>query len=167
MATSKLNLGTLLAGGLVLISAAAVIAGLVIVGSPQKARDNKRDNNLLQALVISSRTLQCYKQNFGSLTEDPQEMIAALNALPSTKNDANKNRCTHADWPDDPIAGADVSYRDLNEETFEICGNFLLPDPKMPESGNHSNNILIGLNTPRQSAGEHCYISRPISSLDE
>ena len=117
----------------IILVAAAAIAGFFIVGSPQKERLRKFDERRISDLQF----LQSEIINYWIKKEKLPENLVLL-----------KDDIRGVQIPKDPESGAEYGYEILSLESFKLCANFVLPSfgaknagvprPAYPEAGYYS-----------------------------
>jgi hypothetical protein len=97
--------------GVVIVVAAAVIAGLVITGSPQEQRMLRLDDRRLTDLQRISRTVENYYRDTEML---PAELEMIVNGW------------TSSGVPRDPETDMSYGYEVLSRTTYRLCADFAL-----------------------------------------
>lgn len=155
------DLGTWLAGGLIIVVLASIIAGLAVVGTPGKARAQKEDIAREAALAQTARVLNCYARGVGAL---PAEMSIIKTAINDSGSGIHTPAgCWQLEWKDDPITGEPFKIISADEKHVQICAVFALGDTELTwhnPSALTRNKIIIPDQTSRTSGGEHCYVVR-------
>jgi hypothetical protein len=148
--------GDWLAVALAGVASASVIAGLVIIGGPSKARDLQQDDARLQAVISTAEALNCYSRGVGPLPENLQVAREIMDDPGSPARLADG--CSNADWKDDPITGAPFDIRPVDAQHAEICAVFTQPGFQS-ERGFYLGYTpgYIDSATPRPEAGLFCY----------
>jgi hypothetical protein len=94
---------------LVLVVAAAVTTGIVIIGSPGEERTRRLDDRRVEDLQRISSAIEVYHKRHsgvpGSLDELSKEPGLSL-------------------VPRDPVTGQAYGYRTFNANSYELCGAF-------------------------------------------
>ena len=141
----------------------AIIGGLMMTGSPMKARDLKIDAKRLNNMQDIARVISCYADNNdgvlpGRLDEIKRSIDGGL------RNDPKLRRCQNLKWKKDPISDVDCEYNPLGEKSFELCGVFeRKQDPRLAQNKPiyGSNNRAVLNTTPlRTRAGRFCYTAK-------
>jgi hypothetical protein len=115
---------------------AAIIAGLLLIGSPAEQRvlalDRHRESDLSNITRATTRYWDLHS------------------SLPQSLDELAKYPSGYAFSITDPETGAPYEYRITGEKTFELCATFGAPTPKSPDEG---------LNVPayRHDAGRQCF----------
>ncbi|KDA03349.1 hypothetical protein [Hyphomonas oceanitis] len=148
--------GDWLAVALAGVASASVIAGLVIIGGPSKARDIQRDDMRLQAVVSTAEALNCYSRGIGPL---PGDMQVARRAIAEPGSPARLAQgCSNVDWKDDPISGEPFEIRPVDTKQAEICAVFARPGDGDAQSYYYGYGAAyINAETTRPEAGQFCY----------
>jgi hypothetical protein len=95
----------------ILIVAAAIVAGFFVVGSPQRGRLQQFDSKRINDLTQIQDTVLSYWQNKGQ--------------VPQSLNDLT-NQFTGTPLPKDPQTGTDYVYQMKSTSEFELCATFSL-----------------------------------------
>lgn len=141
----------------------AIIGGLMMTGSPMKARDLKIDAKRLNNMQDIARVISCYADNNdgvlpGRLDEIKRSIDGGL------RNDPKLRRCQNLKWKTDPVLDVDFEYKKLGEKSFELCGVFeRKQDPKLTKNKSiygTNQNIILDTTALRPNAGRHCYTAK-------
>jgi hypothetical protein len=95
-------------GVIALVVAAAVTAGLILVGPPSEARLERLDARRVEDLQRLSRLIDVYWAKHGRLP-------ASLDKVDSE---------AHADVIKDPMTGQPYEFRSTGEKRYELCAVF-------------------------------------------
>jgi hypothetical protein len=121
-----------LAAIVTLVVMAAVITGIVILGSPAEERAKRIDLRRVNDLQRMENAVNFY--------------FAERATLPASVEELSKQSGVRIG--SDPVTGAAYRYRALDAERFELCGTFDRPStPRM----------LTGVNLWEHPAGNHCF----------
>ena len=113
--------------------AAAIVAGLSVIGSPMHQRALQLDSRRVSDLSLISMQVSAYWSQHKSLPPD----LASLNlAHPMTS---------------DPVSGAAFEYATTGNETYRLCANF---DAASDAEGRPPGAYVLHWNHP---AGRHCF----------
>jgi len=159
---SKQNKGVWFAGGLTLVSLAAILGALLIVGGPQQARDERMDSKTFGQMLQTGQMLRCYYAEKGELPLEPRD------ALRLTPTDKNKNICKIRTRFGDQTFAKNITYTQPKTGTAKLCADF-----KRPIKSSNIKVMLQGayisyqeetitafaFNTPRPASGETCYLA--------
>lgn len=104
-----MNAGRIAFVGVIVVVAAAVVAGLVISGPPAEQRRLRADERRVSDLQQLSRAIQSYYVETTSL---PGELDALVNGWISSG------------LPRDPETEADYGYEITGDSTFRLCAEF-------------------------------------------
>lgn len=152
--------GWLVAASLVV----AIIAGLIMVGSPMKARDEKIDAKRLSNMQSTARVISCYAESAEGGLPNSIETIKTAVADGVHYNDPKNRRCQNLKWKTDPLTDMDFQYDRLGENSFQLCGIFERKEARRtkPADTIYNTNSRTVLNTTalRTSAGKHCYTAK-------
>lgn len=96
--------------GASLLVAAVVVTGLIVAGSPGRARVQKADEQRVTALLDISRAIESYYNQEGKLPE----YLAVVRKQPYV---------FVASW-NDPKTGEEYEYRTLAATKYELCAVF-------------------------------------------
>ena len=148
--------GDWLAGALVIVVVASIIAGLVVIGGPTKARQEQADGLRMQALAETAMALNCYNRGVGAL---PGDMTLVRTAIADAGSDARlASGCRNAVWRDDPISGEAFEIVPGDGHVGQVCAVFERPsrgDTGMRYYGQGAD--YINSAAPRTEAGRFCY----------
>jgi len=138
----------------------AIIGGLMMVGSPMKARDQKLDNKRLNNMQATARVISCYAVTHDAgLPETVEEIKAAIDG--GVKYESKQRQCRNLNWKKDPLTDIDFEYRRLSSNSFELCGVFARKqDPRLAQNNSiygTNNRDVLNTTGPRASEGRHCY----------
>jgi len=130
----------------IILVAAAAIAGFFIVGSPQKERLRKFDERRISDLQF----LQSEIINYWIKKEKLPENLVLL-----------KDDIRGVQIPKDPESGTDYGYEILSLESFKLCANFVLPsfgvgDSKIPQPA-YPGGVYYGESNWDHEAGPACF----------
>jgi hypothetical protein len=120
-----------LAGVVSLVVAAAIVTGVVILGSPSEERARRLDSRRVADLEGIRTAVNFYHSSRGQLPASLEELSREPGVRIST----------------DPITNEPYRYRALSAETFELCGIF--DRASAPRSGS-------GVDIWQHPAGPHC-----------
>jgi len=141
---------------------AAIIGGLLIVGGPAKARDQKIDAKRLRNMHMTARVISCYADDNDGAPQAIEPVKAALkkDAIPQGK----KPRCRNLKWGTDPVTNIDFEYNRFAEQRFELCGVFAREgDAKSGQTRpiyNATGRDILNTSTRRESGGRFCYAAK-------
>lgn len=150
---------TLFGWGVAIIIVGAIIGGLMMVGGPSKARDQKIDNKRLQSMQMNARAISCYADNNDGAPQSlkPVERSVKDGDMLHLK----KQRCRNLKWETDPVTETDFEYNRLGPQSFELCGIFAREGSKTSSyrGANYNANRVNILRTKisRTVGGRHCY----------
>ena len=105
----RLSRPQLLAGLLALVVVVAVVAGIVVVGSPAEQRTQRLDERRVGDLASIAQAADLYWTRHAQLPTSLNE----LTIEPGTRLRAN-----------DPATNAPYEYRRLDASSFEVCAQF-------------------------------------------
>ena len=160
MMTNKFN--AVFGWGVAAVIIAAIIGGLLMVGGPGKARDQKIDAKRLSNMHMTARVISCYALDNDGL---PQNSATAKKALESRSIKAGeKQRCRNLKWEVDPVTEEEFEYKRLEQKSFELCGVFLREGDnqsgqRRPVYNANSRNVL-DTSPSREASGRFCYIAK-------
>ena len=123
------------------ITAALVLYGIVLVGSPTQSRVERFDEQRVNDL--RSIQSEIYNQVYGSIPQKPEEKVLPK-PLPKTLEEVAKNATYQKLRLTDPVTEESYTYRP-RVTTFELCATFSL---------SRDQSIDIFWNHP---AGLHCF----------
>lgn len=127
----------LLATAACLGMAAAIVAGLRVVGSPTHQRSVQLDLRRVSDLSLMTMQISTYWSQHKSLPRD----LASL--------DLAKDRTT------DPVSGAAYDYVAVGAETYRLCATFELPsEPEGSARIYSASAVALRWDHP---AGRHCF----------
>ena len=121
----------ILAGVVSLVVLAAIVTGIVILGSPSEERARRLDQLRVNDLGGIKNAVNFYYDRNGR--------------LPSSLDELSKEPGVHIST--DPISGQAYRYRSLGADEFELCGTFDR-DSERPVSS--------GVDIWAHRAGDHC-----------
>ena len=98
-----------LAGALVVVVAAAVATGIVIIGSPGEERTRRLDTRRVSDLQQISQSVEVYHTRH-------QRVPASLDELSQEPGLAIVAR--------DPVNGQPYGYRSVDSDSYELCATF-------------------------------------------
>ncbi len=141
----------------------AIIGGLMMVGSPMKARDLKIDAKRLNNMQDIARVISCYAdKDEGGLPSSLDEIKDSIDG--GLRHDPKLRRCQNLKWKTDPVLDVDFEYKKLGEKSFELCGVFeRKQDPKLTKNKSiygTNQNIILDTTALRPNAGRHCYTAK-------
>lgn len=113
--------------------AAAIVAGLGVLGSPMHQRALQLDSRRVSDLTVISMQVSAYWSLHKSL---PPDLASLKLAQPMTS---------------DPVSGAAFEYATTGKETYRLCANF---DAASESDGRSYGAINVRWNHP---AGRHCF----------
>lgn len=162
------DLGTWLAGGLIVLAVGGAIAGLALVGGPGEARDTRTDRALIDALFQSEIVLACHHASKGVVPSDEAELRALIEEQSSGKvpaaignaDEAPPEICRRVPYFAGNIPKERFSYRRISADSGEVCLDFKgsradrLRRGVARESNAFGN--LAGLET---TAGRQCFMA--------
>lgn len=140
-----------------------VIGGLMMVGSPMKARDLKLDAKRLNNMQSTARLISCYADN--NLDGLPDALERAKASIGDGRfYDPKLRRCQNLKWKTDPLSDADFEYKRLGEKSFELCGVFERKQDSITTQNTaiygSNNKVILDTTIPRAKAGRHCYTAK-------
>lgn len=109
----------------------AVIAGLSVIGSPDRARDQRLDARRVDDLRELARAIDLYWSR-------EQRLPATLDALLTLDGEAL--------GLDDPVTGRPYEYREVSLRRFELCAEFVDAEAETDDQ-----------DFWRHPSGRHCY----------
>lgn len=138
---------------IILVVAAAIIAGFFIVGSPSEERLRRFDQQRIEGLQIIQNEIINYWQAKGSL---PQNL------------EALDDRLQDAIIPQDPETGQAYGYRAKGDLVFELCAKFKTPSRGgegspglttriIPAPPGETKPYYFGLESWQHDAGNVCF----------
>ena len=89
--------------------AAALVAGLIVVGGPSRGALEKRDNARLQDLLQLQNQVSCIRNG------QPGALPATLDPTP---------QCDYGAPTTDPVSGQPYVYERVGEDQFRLCADF-------------------------------------------
>jgi hypothetical protein len=135
----------------------AVIAGLITLGSPSRARDRRLDQLRIDDLAQLSAFIDGYWRKHAALPPSTDSLVAArdLDHVPS-----------------DPKTGTPYTYLASGERSYRLCATFALPsdsnaarsysyDPMVLNVGGSGMPIAQVPHSWRHGAGESCFDLTP------
>lgn len=165
--TRRNDVGLLLAAGLAAVSIGAIIAGLMLVGGPGKARDEKADDRLLTDLITIASQIECFVESSGSLPASLEELYAVVKVEPWNRP---TDECQNIRQVDEARALEAISYSLLSGQEARLCARFKRSSPAVPPSGSTliyyprgtdtSAFDRFGFGQDREHGGEQCYTGR-------
>ena len=126
-----------LAGVVSVVVLAAVVTGVVILGSPSEERARRLDRRLVEELSSIRTAVDSYYSKNGSLPASLDELWKGSPGLDLP-----------FDVIRDPVPPDAYRYRVLDAETFELCGRF--------ERASESR-VSSGVDVWQHSSGDHCF----------
>jgi len=155
--TNKFN--AIFGWGVAAVIIAAIIGGLMMVGGPSKARDQKIDANRLQNMQFTARVISCYADDNNGLPASVDTIKAALKNNAITRG--KKQQCRNLKWGTDRVTKAEFEYNRLDKSSFELCGVFARPaskkNIKQRPVYNAGRNTILDTNVSRLGSGRFCY----------
>jgi len=152
---------TIFGWGVGAVITAAIIAGLIMVGGPGKARDQKIDAKRLNNMQMTARIISCYADYNEGL---PETITPAKQALGTGNLSRKDQRCLNLKWETDPVSGTEFEYKRLGEYSFELCGVFAREGLEQDrQRGMAYYNTRIGVldtHKIRESSGRYCYSAK-------
>jgi hypothetical protein len=118
-----------------LVVAAAIVTGVVILGSPSDERARRLDQRRVSDLAGLEMAVNFY---FAQHTKLPAS-LEALSTQPGVR------------IATDPVTGAAYRYRPIDAEQFELCGTF----ERAAES-----RVSSGVDVWEHPSGDHCFSKR-------
>ena len=113
--------------------AAAIVAGMGVLGSPMHQRALQLDSRRVSGLSLVSMQVNAYWSQHKSL---PPDLASLKLASPMTS---------------DPVSGATFEYATTGNETYRLCANF---DAASESEGRSYGAYALHWNHP---AGRHCF----------
>lgn len=101
--------GRLLLGALVALVGIAIVAGLVISGSPQRQRELRLDEQRVSGLLRISNDLARHYAQTGSLPGDVEDVVDGL---------------LLSSLPVDPVSGRNYEYTTTGAASYRLCADF-------------------------------------------
>jgi type II secretory pathway pseudopilin PulG len=119
-----MNAGRLIFGAIILAVVAAIIAGLVISGSPREQRLLRDDDERVHDLQVLSRTIERYYRETEQL---PPDLGTLLNGWASSE------------IPRDPATDQEYGYEISGTSEYRLCADFALEarEDRQPEYWSH------------------------------
>jgi len=151
--------------GVAVIIIGAIIGGLMMVGGPSKARDEKIDAKRLSNMQQTARVINCYADNENDVPKTSQLAKNALdekNIIPRMSAERRRN-CVNLKWETDPVTKEEFEFSRLSQNSFELCAVFLRKDNRPTGRAIYpyrTNNRVLNADKPRESAGRHCYTAK-------
>jgi hypothetical protein len=124
-----------LAGFVTLVVMAAVITGVVIIGSPAEERAKRLDLRRVSDLQGMENAVNFYFAEHTSLPASVEE----LSKQPGVRIGS------------DPVTGAAYRYRALGAEQFELCGTF---------DRASTTRVFTGVDLWQHPAGDYCFTKK-------
>lgn len=155
------KLDAFLGWGAAVVIMASIIGGLLIIGGPMKAREQKIDNKRLSNMAMTARVISCYADQHNDLPET-LELIKNMQQKGNALH-VGRPRCHNISWEVDPVTLMDFGYKRISKNSFEICGVFAQKTPlqKLPRSMPfNQRRDVINLIEPREASGLYCYASQ-------
>ena len=145
-----------MAVGLGLVVTLASVAGLLVIGGPQKARNVRIDQAILNTISVNSKWLACHYSIESDLPTSLDEL-----------SDWSINQASHIDPTgacsglyvrQDRTRNVDLEYQVLAKNNYELCANFRLPSGGYAEPAYQVRDAAMpGLYRERTLAGRHCF----------
>ena len=98
----------LVGGLLVIVASAAIVAGIVVIGSPSEERTRRLDRRRVDDLAVMASAVDLFWTRHSKLPASLEE----LRSEPGTRE------------PADPVTGAPYEYRVSGDRSFELCARF-------------------------------------------
>lgn len=141
----------------------AITGGLIMSGSPMKARDLKLDEKRLSNMQDTARVISCYAdKNEGELPESLDDIKDSIDG--DLRHDPKLRFCQNLKWKTDPVTNVDFEYKRLSSRSFELCGVFKRKQEHGAVQGNSiygsNRNVILDTTTLRPNAGRHCYTAK-------
>jgi hypothetical protein len=140
MATSKLNLP---ASASILAAALAVIAGLIMLGTPSRARQRRLDDVRVRDLSSISNALDAYWSKHSVLPDTVDSLVSThlLDRIPA-----------------DPVSGVRYPIHLTGARSYRLCATFAQPLDTADESqDNYFGGPYRGRHSWQHGAGESCF----------
>lgn len=140
MARSKLSLPT---GASILAAALAVIAGLIMLGSPSRARQRRLDDVRVRDLSSLSNALDSYWSKHSALPDTVDSLVSTrlLDRIPT-----------------DPVSGVRYPIHLTGMRSYRLCATFSQPLDTTDETQyNYYGGLYRGRHSWQHGAGESCF----------
>lgn len=151
--------------GVAAIIIAAIIGGLMMVGGPSQARDEKIDAKRLSNMQQTARVISCYAHNENDVPQTSQPAKTALderNIIPRLSANGRPN-CASLKWETDPVTKEEFEFQRISKNSFELCAVFIRKGNSRRGQNrtvyNRNRNVL-DTTQPRERAGRHCYSAK-------
>lgn len=99
----------LIAGAVIVLVAAAVAGGILVLGSPAEARLRRLDERRVDDLVAIARATNTFLGRRGRLPQSVDSLSVAAGPYLRTR---------------DPVTAEPYEYRALGDSSYEVCANF-------------------------------------------
>lgn len=104
----------ILVAGVTTAVIAAIVAAIVVLGSPAQQRQRRLDERRVRDLSTIVNAIRLYAATHQALPPD----LSALNKQPGLPR-----------APSDPDTGAPYDYSVLNADSYQLCATFAMPTP--------------------------------------
>lgn len=133
---SRTNVGARLLWVIAIATVAAIIAGVLVMGSPSQQRDQRLDGARIRDLNLLQITIRAYWREHEQLPQS-LEVVAAQPGISLPLRD--------------PVNGAGYGYRVIDATHFQLCAQFATDTS---EHARGRNGIISDWPHPR---GQHCF----------
>lgn len=134
---------TLAAGATIAAALLAVLAGLIMLGSPSRARERRLDDLRVRDLTSISNALDMYWTKHSALPDTVDSLVSArlLDRIPT-----------------DPASGVRYPIYLTGGKSYRLCATFSQPLDTTDESRyNYNGSLYHGRHSWRHGAGESCF----------
>ena len=151
--------------GVAAIIIAAIIGGLMMVGGPSKARDEKIDAKRLSNMQQTAHVISCYVDNETDVpqTSQPAKTAFTERTIFPQVSDKGRTNCASLKWETDPVTKEEFEFNRLGENSFELCAVFIRKSNARGgqyRSVYNRNRNVLDTTKPRENAGRHCYSAK-------
>lgn len=134
-----MNTNRILAVTLSAIVTIAIVAGIIVAGTPAEERTRRADEQRVTDLQNLTYAIDTHYVNEGT--------------LPETTEQAARQPNVYVQRITDPQSNEPYTYRATGETTYQLCATFEEPTPAVPERAE----VPPELSFWSHDAGTHCY----------
>lgn len=138
--TPKMNLP---AGAAIVAAVLVVVTGLLLLGSPSRARQRRLDDLRVRDLSSIANALDLYWSKHTALPDTVDSLVSArlLDRIPT-----------------DPVSGVRYPIHLTGERSYRLCATFSQPLDTNDESQyNYNGGLYRGRHSWKHGAGESCF----------
>jgi len=140
MNSSRMNIP---AGAAIVVAALAIIAGLIMLGSPSRARERRLDDLRVRDLSSLANALDAYWSKHSALPDTVDSLVSTrlLDRIPT-----------------DPSTGVRYPIHLTGARSYRLCATFAQPlDTTEDGEYNDYGGLYLGRRSWRHGAGESCF----------